>query len=78
MFEEYEKQKQAHRSRLVKVREYGMGGLFLLAGLFFLLRSELELEFNIRFPPDLTDRVFGTVCLLYGGWRLYRGFKANP
>jgi hypothetical protein len=77
MFEEYEKQKKAHRSQLNKVREFSMGGLFLLAGLFFLLRSQFELELNLRFPPDLTDRIFGSVCLLYGSWRLYRGYKTN-
>jgi threonine/homoserine/homoserine lactone efflux protein len=77
MFQEYEKQKQAHRSQLKKVREYTMGGLFLLAGVFFLLRSQFSWEINLQFPPDLTDRIFGVVCLLYGGWRLYRGTKAN-
>ncbi|MFM7645780.1 MAG: hypothetical protein ACKO41_03605 [Sphingomonadales bacterium] len=77
MFEEYEKQKMAHRSQLKKVREFSMGGLFLLTGLFFLSRSYFELELNLRFPPDLTDRIFGVVCLLYGSWRLYRGTKAN-
>ncbi len=77
MFQEYEKQKQAHRSQLKKVREFSMGGLFFLTGLFFLLRSQFELEFNLRFPPDQTDRIFGVVCLLYGGWRLYRGFRSN-
>lgn len=77
MFQEYEKQKQAHHSRLQKVREFSMGGLFLLAGLFFLLRSQFELEINLRFPPDLTDRIFGVVCLLYGGWRFYRGYKTK-
>jgi hypothetical protein len=77
MFQEYEKQKQAHRSQLKKVREFSMGGLFFLAGLFFLLRSQFELELNLRFPPDQTDRIFGVVCLLYGGWRLYRGFRSN-
>jgi threonine/homoserine/homoserine lactone efflux protein len=78
MFQEYEKQKQAHRSQLRKVREYSMGGMFLLAGLFFLLRSQFSLEVNLRFPPDLTDRISGAVCLLYGGWRIYRGTNANP
>ncbi len=77
MFEEYEKQKKLHRAQLQKVREFGMGGLFVLAGLFFLLRSHWELELNLRFPPDRTDVVFGAVCLLYGGWRLYRGYRAN-
>ena len=77
MFQEYEKQKQAHRSRMQKVREYSMGGLFLLAGLFFSLRSQLDLEINLRFPPDLTDRIFGAVCLLYGAWRVHRGYNTK-
>jgi hypothetical protein len=54
-----------------------MGGLFLLAGFFFLLRGLWELEVNLRFPPDLTDRIFGGVCLLYGAWRIYRGYTAK-
>jgi hypothetical protein len=54
-----------------------MGGLFLFAGLFFSLRSQLDLEINLRFPPDLTDRIFGAVCLLYGAWRVHRGYKTK-
>jgi len=77
MFEDYEKQKRAHRSQLKRVREFTMGGLFVLAGFFFLLRNQWELEVNLRFPPDVTDTMFGLVCLLYGGWRLYRGYHAN-
>jgi len=77
MFEEYEKQKRAHHIRMIRVREYGMGGLFLLVGFFFLLRGHLPLTINLRFPPDNIDPVYGSLCLLYGSWRIYRGYQAH-
>jgi hypothetical protein len=27
--------------------------------------------------PDLLEKVFGGFCVLYGCWRIYRGYKKN-
>jgi hypothetical protein len=55
--------------------DYGIGSLIFIIGLFFLLRSRLNLSVNDRFPPNAIDIIFGAVCIIYGAWRIYRGYK---
>jgi hypothetical protein len=77
MLQDYEKQKQKQKASMRAVREYGMGLVIFMAGLFFLFRTRFELDFNERFPPDEIDKWFGVLCLIYGSWRLYRGYQAH-
>jgi threonine/homoserine/homoserine lactone efflux protein len=78
MFEEYEKKKRKQISTMKALLDYGMGILILLAGVFFFFRSNFGgLSFNQRFPPNDIDKIFGAICLLYGAWRIYRGYKKN-
>jgi hypothetical protein len=77
MLQDYEKQKQKQKASMRAIREYGMGLVIFMAGLFFLFRTRFELDFNERFPPDEIDKWFGVLCLIYGGWRLYRGYQAQ-
>lgn len=59
--------------------DYGMGTLILLVGLFFLFRAQLgNFPLNDRLgEPDTLEKIFGGICLLYGGWRIYRGYQKN-
>ena len=75
MPEEYEKEKQKQLSLMKTVSDYGMGIIILVLGLFLLFRDTFKISFNERFPPGNIDKFFGAVCLLYGGWRVYRGYK---
>ena len=59
------------------IMDYAIGILIVLMGVFFLLRQNFKLEFNDDYPPNNMDKVFGVICLLYGGWRIYRGYKKN-
>jgi hypothetical protein len=77
MFEDYEKKKRKQISFMKSLLDYGMGLLILLAGLFFFFRSKIKIPFNERFPPNDIDKIFGIICLLYGCWRIYRGYKKN-
>jgi hypothetical protein len=78
MFEEYEKKKKSQISSMKAVLDYGMGILILIAGIFFLFRDKIGGDsFNRRFPPNDMDTVFGIMCLVYGAWRIYRGYKKN-
>jgi len=55
--------------------DYTMGILYLAAAafLFFAERFGFEME-NF----DTTFRyIFGSLCTLYGSWRIYRGFKKD-
>jgi hypothetical protein len=75
MFEEYENRKKSARVLMVSLVDYAMGVIILLAGLFFSIRAKFHLDINDRYPPDDTDKIFGIVCILYGCWRVYRGYS---
>ena len=77
MFEEYEKKKRNQVSLMKSLMDYGMGVIILLLGAFFLFRNNFKLAFNERFPPDDIDKILGVMCLIYGTWRIYRGYKKN-
>lgn len=74
---DYDEHKKKQISSMRSIMDYGMGVLFLLIGVFFLFHKQFgyELDRFSRYP--VLDIVFGAVCLLYGGWRIYRGYKKN-
>ncbi len=76
MFEEYEKKKRKEVSLMRSIMDYGMGIFIILVGLFFLFHQQLKIEFA-KFPSTDIDKFFGGMCLVYGCWRLYRGYKKN-
>ncbi len=60
--------------------DYGMGVLILLLGLIFIFRIYLgpEHPVNIKMgKPDSLEKIFGGLSILYGIWRIYRGYKKN-
>lgn len=76
MFEEYERKKRKQIATMRSLLDYGMGFIILVAGLFFFFRSQFgNIALNERFPPDNIDKIFGGFCILYGGWRIYRGYQ---
>ena len=78
MFEEYEKNKKKQVSMMRSLLDYGMGLIILIAGFVFFFRSKFgKVSFNERFPPNDIDKIFGVMCILYGAWRIYRGYKKN-
>jgi threonine/homoserine/homoserine lactone efflux protein len=77
MFEEYERRKRKQVSFMRSLLDYGMGVLILGAGIFFFFRSKFNSSFNERFPPNDIDKIFGAICIIYGAWRIYRGYKKN-
>jgi len=76
MVEEYEKKKRRQVSNMRSVADYSMGTLFLLIGLYLLLYRQLGINLLNR-APSSTDYLFGGLFVLYGAWRLYRGYKKN-
>lgn len=75
MFEEYEKKKRKQISFMKSLLDYGMGILLVGVGLFFFFRDKFSLSFNVRFPPNDIDKIFGVICVIYGSWRIYRGYQ---
>lgn len=56
--------------------DYIMGVLFSLFGIFFLSYNALGIDLMGRKPSSL-DYWIGGLFLLYGAWRIYRGYKKN-
>jgi uncharacterized membrane protein len=56
------------------IMDYGMGVLIIGLGIFFLIASRLGVNFNI---DDLFRYLFGGLCILYGIFRVYRGYQKN-
>jgi hypothetical protein len=77
MIEEYERQKRQRLSLRRSIMDFAIGFLVLVLGVFLLVRHRFELQFNLRYPPDYLDIVLGLACVLYGAWRIYRGYKKN-
>ena len=78
--EEFEKEQLNEREkgylRMRSMMDYGMGILWMAMGIF--------LMFINKFSPDLANRfdstsikAFGGVCIIYGLFRIYRGYKKN-
>ncbi|NOT49678.1 MAG: hypothetical protein HOP10_00200 [Chitinophagaceae bacterium] len=78
MLEDYEKKKRKQVSNMRAMLDYTMGIVFITIGLFFLFRGRINTVLNdyLR-DPDLLDKVLGVMSLLYGVWRIYRGYKKN-
>lgn len=55
--------------------DLGMGIIYAGVGGFFIAMDWLGME--IEFPPKPFSYIFGALCLLYGGFRIYRGIKKN-
>jgi hypothetical protein len=52
-----------------------MGIIYAGLGGFFVLSDVLGME--LAFPPKPFSYIFGALCLLYGGFRIYRGIKRD-
>ena len=77
MFEDYEKKKRKQISFMKSLLDYGMGIMIIFAGVFFLFRNKFHISFNDRFPPNDIDKIFGVMAIVYGLWRIYRGYQKN-
>jgi hypothetical protein len=56
------------------IMDYGMGGLIFCFGIFLAIAPRLGFSFAI---DPLFRYIFSGMCVLYGGWRMYRGYKKN-
>ena len=54
-----------------------MGSLFVLIGIYFLIYDLVKINVFGRAPWPIMDQVIGVVFLLYGSWRIRRGYKKD-
>ena len=68
-----------HKSRpphnIRAIFDWVMGLIYLGVGIVLTFAPWLGISF--RFPPADVASIFGTACIIYGGFRLYRGIKTR-
>lgn len=78
--EEFEKDNLNEREkgfiRMRSIMDYGMGLLWLGMGVFLIFIKYFDTGLEARFD-DITMKAFGSICILYGLFRIYRGYKKN-
>lgn len=55
------------------IKDYGMGLLYLAVAVFMFFPGVVGLG-TLDVDP-LFRYIFGGICIIYGGWRVYRGYK---
>jgi hypothetical protein len=54
------------------IMDFGMGVLIFGLGIFFLFAPKLGVQFQLE---PIFRYFFAGLCMIYGGWRVYRGYK---
>ena len=62
--------------RMRSIMDYGMGIMWMSMGVFLMFIKYFNTDFTARYD-DPTMKVFGGVCIVYGLFRIYRGYKKN-
>lgn len=80
--EEFEREEMSEKNkgyvRMKSIMDYGMGLLWLGMGVFLVFIKYFNTDFQERFEfDDPVMKIFGGVCLVYGLFRIYRGYKKN-
>ena len=62
--------------RMRSIMDYGMGIMWESMGVFLIFIKYFNTVLSARYD-DPTMKVFGGVCIIYGIFRMYRGYKKN-
>ncbi|MDP4148051.1 MAG: hypothetical protein Q8927_18715 [Bacteroidota bacterium] len=68
------RKRKGYMGLMAAIMNSGRGLLICLIGVFFLLAPKFGVDFKIA---DTNRYIFSGLCLLYGGWRIYRGYSNN-
>lgn len=74
MTDDFEEKKKKYYVNRRAIMDYGMGLIIGGFGVFFALSDKLGFSFGI---DPFFRYFFAGLCLLYGGFRVYRGYKKN-
>jgi hypothetical protein len=58
------------------IMDYGMGLLWMSMGIYLIFTEYINPAMAYRFE-DPAMKAFGGVCIIYGLFRMYRGYKKN-
>jgi hypothetical protein len=74
--EEYENTRRKQLNRTRSIVDYTMGILFFGVGIYLVLFDKREWPF-FNLPKQAGNYILGGLFLVYGVWRIYRGYKKN-
>jgi uncharacterized membrane protein HdeD (DUF308 family) len=78
--EEFEKEELSNRDkglvRMQSISNYVMGILIIAAGILFLIQPGIVKE-KLKYNDPLLITILGVLCVIYGLFRIYRGYKKN-
>ena len=76
--EEFEKDQLNEREkgyiRMRSIMDYGMGLLWTGMGVFIMFIKKFSADLAEKYDST-AFKIFGAVCIIYGLFRIYRGFK---
>ena len=62
--------------RMRSVTNYVMGIFLIGAGCFFMFPMQATKPYIDQYDPVMI-KIFAVLCMLYGSFRIYRGYKKN-
>lgn len=73
-----ERRTRSNRNYLLmrSLLDYGMGAIYMMIGILFLWVKYINIEF-IDQSPRAFKIALGAIFIVYGAFRIYRGFKKN-
>ena len=74
MEEEFEDKKQRDYVNRRSIMDLGMGIIYTGMGVLMVFARKVGLDAVFSEPFNY---IFGGICLLYGGFRIYRGIRRN-
>ena len=76
--EEFENTPDPKTKRYMLMRsitDFGMGFIYLGIGAVILFAKQLN--FQNEFAMSMLAKIFAVLAIIYGVWRIYRGYKRN-
>jgi hypothetical protein len=70
MLEDYQGEQRKKTARIRSFMDFTMGGLFIVIGIALLI-------YQVGTLGELNRKGLGVLFILYGIWRIYRGYKKN-
>ena len=75
MKNEYEEKRTRRYMTMRSIMDYGMGILYIGVGLFLMFPEKAG--FEMEGFDKVFRYIFGSLCVIYGAWRIYRGIKKD-